>query len=874
MLNQTLSDKLSRAILTQAEENQLFDEFNDTFFDYPRDKSLVDLFHEQVEKTPDNIALIFEHKEFTYAELNAISNQFADYLSCAYNIQPDDLVGMMLNRSDWMIIAILGIIKAGGAYVPIDPDYPEDRINYIKKDSACKVLVDDNELDRFKLSRAEYSTENLKNGLISSNLVYCIYTSGSTGKPKGVLVEHRNVVNLLWWQKEKVYKMTSDERVLQFSTITFDPSAEQIFIAFLTGAGLVVIDKYTLLDVKALEKYIIAKKVTHVHAVPTYLAELSIEDMSSVRRVITGGESCLPALAAKWNRHCTFINEYGPTETTITSVEYVFEKSGNPYSFIPIGRPVANTQIHILDENKQLLPLGEVGEIYIGGDGVTRGYLNLPDLTKEKFIENPNKPGDRIYRTGDMGRWLPDGNIEYLGRADDQVKIRGYRVELDEISAILERHPKVITAVAVARVVNGDDKELVAYTTGPAEPAELNAYLKSQLPLYMVPGYYVNMETLPLTNNGKVDKKNLPLPAERFHGKQEDFVAPATELEKTLVAIWQKALYIERIGVNDNFFDLGGTSLAAVRTMAQANFAAGTSLSSTVLYQLPTIRQLANKIETNDVLDINPIILLKEGTGSPLFIFPPWSSYPTIFNEFVNSYKGTNPLYGIIYTEDHEDFPFKSVQEYVKFIVASIKKLYPKGPYNLLGYSLGARTIFEAAVQLQQGGDLLDMVAAISHFPAYPSKRLFLSRRILDEIRVFKNIRPGLKFKYLRLRLPYFLKLLLKGKHNEPEIVLEVETQNHIYEIHDSYETNQRYCGELLLIYEPSPDGDEFEFQKVQVYRNSIFKKLWSKYIDGNIVEKIVETRHVDFFKQPVVKEVANIIESYLNEKNNVYTDI
>ncbi len=870
MPNQTLSDKLNSEAVTKAEKTQLLDEFNDTFFDYPRGKSLADLFYEQVEKTPDNIALIFEHKEFTYAELNAISNQFADYLSCTYSIHPDELVGMMLDRSEWMIIAILGIIKAGGAYVPIDPDYPEDRINYIKEDSACKVLVDYNELDRFRLSSAKYSTQNTKNGLKSSNLVYCIYTSGSTGKPKGVLVEHRNVVNLLWWQKQEVYKMTSDERVLQFSTITFDPSAEQIFIAFLTGAGLVIINKYTLLDVKALERYIIAKKVTHIHAVPTYLAELSIEDMSGVKRVITGGESCLPALAAKWNRHCTFINEYGPTETTITSVEYVFDKSGNPYSFIPIGRPVANTQIHILDENRQLVPFGEVGEIYIGGDGVTRGYLNRPDLTRDRFIENPNKPGDRIYCTGDMGRWLSDGNIEYLGRIDDQVKIRGYRIELDEISAILEKHPKVTAAVVTARVVNGDDKELVAYTTGTAEALELNAHLKSQLPLYMVPGYYVNMEALPLTSNGKVDKKNLPQPIERYHEKRADFAAPATELEKKLVAIWQKTLHIEQIGIDDNFFDLGGTSLAAVRTIAQTNNETSTNLNLTILYQLPTIRQLAGKIETNNVLDVNPIILLKEGTGSPLFIFPPWSSYPTIFNEFVNSYIGDNPLYGIIYTEDHEDFPYKSVQEYVKFIVEHIKKLHPKGPYSLVGYSLGARTIFEVAVQLQQAGNELDMVAAISHFPAYPSKRLFLSRRILDEIRVFKTIKPGLKLKYLHLRLPYFLKLLVKGKQNAPEIVLEVETQNHIYEIHDSYETNQKYCGELLLIYEPSPDGDESEFRKVQVYRNSIFRELWSKYIDGNIVEKIVETRHVDFFKQPVVKEVTNIIESYLGQKKSV----
>ena len=866
MLNQTLSNILDKEGTTKVNDNQLFDDLNNTFFDYPKDKTLVDLFYEQVDKTPNNIALIFGNTEFTYSELNTVSNQFADYLNQTYSIKPDELVGMMLDRSEWMIIAILGILKAGGAYVPVDPDYPHDRIDYIKEDCACRVFVDYNELDTFRLSKHKYSTQNKKSDLISSNLVYCIYTSGSTGKPKGVLVEHRNVVNLLWSQKE-VYKITPDERVLQFSTITFDPSAEQIFIAFLTGAGLVIINKNTLLDVKSFEKYIIAKKVTHIHAVPTYLAELSIEDMSHVKRVITGGESCLPALAAKWTNHCTFINEYGPTETTITSVEYVFEKSGNPYSFIPIGRPVANTQIHILNEDKELIPFGEVGEIYIGGDGVTRGYLNRPELTKERFIENPHKPGDRIYRTGDVGRWLPDGNIEYLGRIDDQVKIRGYRIELDEISAVLEKHPKVTAAVVIARVVSGEDKELIAYTTGTAEIAELNAYLKLQLPSYMVPGYYVSLETLPLTSNGKIDKKNLPLPSERYHEKRTDFVAPSSELEKTLANIWQKTLNIEQIGIDDNFFDLGGTSLAAVRAMGQINTATDSSLSSTVLYQLPTIRGLAKKIDTNSTLDVNPIILLKEGPGSPLFIFPPWSSYPTIFNEFVNSYKADNPLYGIIYTEDHENFPYKSVQEYVKFIVGHIKKLHPEGPYNLLGYSLGARTVFEAAVQLQQTGEKVNMVAAISHFPSYPSKRLFLSRRILDEIRVFQKIKPSLKFKYLYLRLPHFIKLVMQGKQNLPEIVLEVETQNRIFEIHDSYETNQKYGGELLLIYEPNPDGDESEFKKVQVYRNSIFRELWSKYIDGNIVEKIVETRHVDFFKQPVVKEVTGIIESYLADK-------
>ena len=247
-----------------------------------------------------------------------------------------------------------------------------------------------------------------------------------------------------------------------------------------------------------------------------------------------------------------------------------------------------------------------------------------------------------------------------------------------------------------------------------------------------------------------------------------------------------------------------------------------------------------------------------------MFIFPPWSSYPTIFNDFVGNYTGNNPLYGIIYTEDSDDFPFKNVQEYVSFIIGHIKNIHPTGPYGLLGYSLGARTILEAAIQLQESGDEVSFLGAISHFPAYPAKRPLLSRRILDEIRVFRDTNMGLKFKYLRYRLPYFVKLLVMGNHDAPEIVLEVESQNYIYAIHDCYETNKKYRGDLVLVYEPSPDGDTSEYKKVQVYRNSIFKKLWRKYVDGEVIVKIVETKHIDFFKAPVVSEVISIVRSYL----------
>ena len=589
----------SLSILTDSEQSKLLNELNNTFRNYPKNSSLIDLFEEQVRQTPDNIALIFNNLELSYSDLNSLSNQLGDYLKKTYQIKPEDMVGIMLERGEWMIIAILGILKAGAAYVPIDPEYPQERISYMISDSACTVLINEQELNKFQLVQDQYSRGNPVTGLQAHHLVYCIYTSGSTGNPKGVLVEHRNVVNLLWGQKE-FYQLTTEERILQFSTITFDPSVEQIFIALITGAALVMTGKTTLMDIKALERYIIDKKVTHVHTVPAYLTELSPEGMSHVKRIITGGESCSPLLADKWKNQCTFINEYGPTETTITSIEYKAKPDDQCPALVPIGRPVSNTRIYILDEQRQLLPYGAPGEIYIGGDGVTRGYLNRPELTAERFIEDPFRPGERMYRTGDLGRWLTDGNMEYLGRTDDQVKIRGYRIELDEIATVLQRHNKVKAATVTALTLNGTDKELVAYITGHVKPAELRDYLKEQLPSYMVPGYYVHLEAFPLTPNGKIDKKLLPLPESESVGIDK-YSPPKSSTEKALVKLWSKALGVpeEIIGIKDDFFDLGGHSIKAMQLRGLIHKELGVKLQLKELFSESTIEKqvicIANK---------------------------------------------------------------------------------------------------------------------------------------------------------------------------------------------------------------------------------------------------------------------------------------
>jgi thioesterase domain-containing protein len=301
-----------------------------------------------------------------------------------------------------------------------------------------------------------------------------------------------------------------------------------------------------------------------------------------------------------------------------------------------------------------------------------------------------------------------------------------------------------------------------------------------------------------------------------------------------------------------------------IRIINQTNEKTGSNLRLASLYQLPTIRQLSHKIDTKTTADISPIVLLKKGEGTPLFIFPPWSSYPTIFNEFVNSYTGKNPLYGIIYTEDTEDFPFNNLQSYVQYLVKHIKAIHPSGPYGLLGYSLGARTVLEVGIQLQQAKDDVELLGVISHYPSYPKKGLFLSRRVRDEIRVFWNISFGLKSKYLQKRLPYFMKLLFKGNNDIQQIILEIDTQQKIFDIHESYESSLKFIGNVLLIYETSPDGQPSEFKKVQVYRNSIFKKLWRKFVTGDVIIRIVETKHIDFFKHPAVNDVAAIVGSYL----------
>jgi amino acid adenylation domain-containing protein/non-ribosomal peptide synthase protein (TIGR01720 family) len=582
--------------LTQKEKNQVLYEFNQTETDCPKDKTIVDLFEDQVVKYPDNIAVVFEDKKLTYTELNEKANQLGSYLKDKYNVNPDNLIGIKLDKSEMMIVAILGVLKSGGAYVPIDSDYPQERIDFIKKDSNSKLIIDDAVLELFQASQEQYSKSNIQQNVSPDNLAYVIYTSGTTGKPKGVMVEHKNVVNLIDSQT-KQFGINQSEKILQSSNYSFDASVEQIFLALLNGAGLYLIPKEKLMDELELEAFIYQNKITHFHSVPSIVQKVKPDSKFDLKRVISGGETCPKTLADSWTGFCDFYNEYGPTETTVTSIEF----RNDPNTSFSIGKPIYNTQVYILDEVLQPLPIGAVGKIYISGYGVTRGYLNQTDLTAEKFINNPFIAGTRMYDTGDLGRFLPNGNIDFFGRKDNQVKIRGFRIELGEIDndfLSLENISQAFTLINEQE----EDKFIVSYVVGNAiNLNQLRDQLRLFLPEYMIPKHIIIVDEMPLTSNGKIDKNAL-LQVNAIIETTE-YLAPESALEKLLVETAETVLNTEKLGLLDNFYNVGGDSIKSIQLISK-------------------LKQKGYKISAKDILisrnfmELSKVITINEGTIS------------------------------------------------------------------------------------------------------------------------------------------------------------------------------------------------------------------------------------------------------------------
>lgn len=604
-------------ILTDKERHQLLVEWNDTQADFLKKAYFHELFEVQAERTPDAVALVFENSNFTYHELNERANQLAHHLQ-VMGVGPEVIVGICAERSLEMIVGLLGILKAGGAYMPLDPSYPKERLNFMLEDSnASMILTQEGIASQLPKSKAKIvyldadwkkislnSSDNIQTHGSGDSLAYVIYTSGSTGTPKGVQISHGALLNFL---SAMVLEpgLNDQDVLLAVTTLTFDIAALELFGPLIIGGRVVLISREVASDGHQLAEMIQKSHATVMQATPaTWWLLVEVGQIPRGLKILCGGEALSRKLAdALLANQNSLWNMYGPTETTIWSTT---GKIALGEDSIPIGRPIANTKLYVLDKNHEPLPVGVSGELYIGGAGLARGYLNRPELTAEKFIPNPfsNAPSSRLYKTGDLVRYLPDGNIEFLDRTDHQVKIRGFRIELGEIETVLQEHTAVRECVVLAREDAPNDKYLVAYVVASDSQTpyveSLRSFLKDKLPEYMIPSTFVMMDAFPLTPSNKIDRRALPKPDKTRSELEEIFVAPSTELEKDLARIWIEVLGLERVGLHDNFFELGGHSLKAAQVINRVRAQIGLEVPFREIFESPTIAEIAETIQCMD----------------------------------------------------------------------------------------------------------------------------------------------------------------------------------------------------------------------------------------------------------------------------------
>jgi amino acid adenylation domain-containing protein len=578
-----------------------------------REQCIHDIFDEQASRTPNATAVQYAGRYLTYEELRRRANQLARYLrDCG--VQPETRVGICLHRSLEMIIGVLGIFKAGGAYVPLDPAYPAERLKYMVEDAGADVLLTQGSLktrlagyngrwiclDKDQQEISARSGDSVMSNVRHQNLAYLIYTSGSTGRPKGVELAHQGLVNLARAQHQ-AFGQGSTDRILQFASLSFDASISEICMAWISGATLCLVSQEEILAGPSLATVVKEQAITVATLPPSVLNTVQPEDMSDVSCLIVAGEAISQQAASQWSIGRRLLNAYGPTETTVCAT--VMPLNVPIDSRPPIGTPITNTFAYVLDDAMQPAPVGVAGELYIGGAGVARGYRNRPGLTGARFIPDPfsEVAGQRLYRTGDVARWLPSGNLEFIGRADDQIKMRGYRIELGEIEAVLFGHELVEQAVVIAREINSETR-LIAYLvqTGNTETLTTKAvrsYLERRLPEYMIPTAIVILDQLPLNANGKIDRRALPNPKALLFASEHGHAPPRTSLEASLAEIWGEALAVRNVGIHDNFFEAGGYSLSATQVLSRVKQQFHVKLSMRTLYTSPTLAHFAEHVE-------------------------------------------------------------------------------------------------------------------------------------------------------------------------------------------------------------------------------------------------------------------------------------
>jgi amino acid adenylation domain-containing protein len=718
-------------LLTPAEHRQLA-QWNATRVDYNLDVTLHRLCEAQAARTPEQVAVVCEGRELTYRELHARANQLAHAL-CGHGVGPDVPVGICAERSLELVVGLLGILKAGGFYVPLDPGYPAERLAFMLEDSGVPVLLTQQHLaavvgetparvlcldaDWDEVARQPDTAPDCGAG--ADTRAYMIYTSGSTGRPKGAMNTHRNVVNRLLWMQDE-YRLGEADRVLQKTPFSFDVSVWEFFWPLMTGARMVLAKPGGHRDNAYLAGLIAEHGITTLHFVPPML-QLFVQEPGAARctsltRVICSGEA-LPfelqqSFFARFDAELH--NLYGPTECAI-DVTYWACRRDATRTIVPIGRPIANTQIHVLDRKLQPVPAGIPGELHIAGTNVGLGYHRRPELSAEKFIRDPFQPGGRLYKSGDLARWLDDGSIEYLGRLDHQVKIRGFRIELDEIRAVLDQHPGVRESIVVVHEEAERERRLAAYFVAGNENVSadaLRAYLKEKLPEFMVPSFLVPLAALPLSPNGKIDRRALPAPASvRREPAQRP---PRNDAERRLVGIWEQVLDVRPVGVEDNFFDLGGDSLMAVKLMALVGQAFERRLPLPTLFQHPSVEQLAAHLGERGDARWDPLVEVQPGTAGtpPLFCMPGGGGNVLYFYRLARTLGAEQPFYALQSVGlDGVTEPYTRIEDMAARYLQAIRGVQPHGPYRLAGHCFGALVAFETAQQLRRQGEAVALVA-------------------------------------------------------------------------------------------------------------------------------------------------------------------
>ncbi len=728
-------------ILTATERQQLLSDWNNTQQNYPH-KCIHQIFEEQVNNNPNAIALVDGNNQITYQQLNEQSNQLAHHLQ-SLGVVPDVLVGIYLEKSPLIIVAILGILKAGGAYLPIDPSYPSARSRFMLEDSQITILLTQKSLftqgwehklvfidDKAIASQHKY---NPTSPVKAANIAYAIYTSGSTGQPKGVLIEHRGLTNIIHAQRQ-IFDLKPEHRILQFASISFDASIFEIVMALANGATLYLSPEKSRLGA-SLTAYLRQHSITHATLPPAVLKTLVPEQLPALQTLILAGEACTGDVII-WAKGRRLFNAYGLTETTIWSTIAEIGDS------ISIGSAIANTQVYILDNNYQPVPIGIPGELYIGGLGVARGYLNRPELTAKRFIPNPfvetlqcnvslpqflypisNVSLPKFYKTGDLVRYLPNGNLEFLGRQDEQVKIRSYRIELGEIESILSQHPAIQATVVVAKE-NADSKQLIAYIVFQPNltlsPTQLRDFLKAKLPDYSIPSAFIVLSSLPLTPNGKIDRNALKSSNTTTN---QSSVAPRNATESTLTTFWAQTLKLERVGIQDSFFELGGDSLLAVTLLEQINQHFKQNLSLSALFSAPTVEQFAPNIEKNYTW--SPLVPLQpQGAKTPFFCIHPIFGVVLPYYELATHLGKDQPFYALQPCGlDGLQPPLTSIEEMAAYYIKALRQVQPKGAYQLGGWSFGGLVAFEMARQLHQVGEKVSLLAIFDTLAPIPNNQ-------------------------------------------------------------------------------------------------------------------------------------------------------